>query len=164
MAATQPNLVRVGALKGPHGLRGQVKAKLGLDDPELVLRAGPLLTADGRSLKVLALQGAGQGLVALTLEGVATVGDAARLKGVAVFLDRAAWPEDEGEVYLDALVGRAVVGEDGTAYGVVEATVDLPAGPAVSVGGKLVPLAEDFVSVEAGRVVLTALGVQLLAL
>lgn len=158
-------LVKVGALKGPHGLKGLVKAKITLDDVDLVRSAGPMVLEDGRTFVVEEIATAGQGLFALKLAGVETIEQAEKVGGL-MYLDRAKWPEDEGEVYLDALVGREVVGPEGEVVGVVAQIVNLPAGAAleVEVGGKkkLVPVVEDFVAV-GDEIRLTALGLAVLA-
>lgn len=144
-------LISVGSLRGPHGLKGMVKAKVGLDDYDLLIEAGPLQTADGRTFKVTRWQQVGQGMLALTIEGVTTIETAETLKGIEVFLDRNRWPEDEDEVYLDELVGAEVVGPDGAVVGVVKATVELPAGPALEVDMdgvvKVLPLEPAFLQI-----------------
>lgn len=147
---------------GPHGLKGMVKAKLGLDDVQMVKEAGPLLTEDGRQWVVKQVAMAGKGLWALKLEGVDTVEGAEALRGTAVFLDRGAWPEDEDEVYLADYIGKDAHDLHGAAVGVVKGIVELPAGPALDIGGKLVPVNEVFVLL-GDEVVLTDLGLDLLA-
>ena len=183
-------LVRVGALKGPHGLKGMVKAKIGLEDYDLLIQAGPLYveeprnqgteeprnrgtkeprsqgTQEPRTLKVLRWQAVGQGLVALEIEHVTTIEQAETLRNVAVSLMRSRFPEDENAVYLDALEGADVVGPDGTVLGHVEGWNELPAGPALNVrvndSVKVLPLNDAFVSL-GEAVELTELGVAVLA-
>lgn len=161
-------MVHVGALKGPHGLKGLVKAKLNLDDANLVL-SGTLVLPDGRALTVTHWQPVGQGLVALRIQGVETIEQAEALRGKPVQMDRSAWPEVAGEVFLDTFVGRAVHDEAGTAYGTVKAVVALPAGPALEItpldGGKthLVPALPDFVTLTE-TAILTPLGVAVIQL
>ncbi|TKW61855.1 MAG: 16S rRNA processing protein RimM [Blastochloris viridis] len=160
-------LIKVGALKGPHGLKGMVKAKIGLDDYDLLVEAGPLLTDDGRALKVLRWNAVGQGLVALAIDGVTTVEQAEALRNISVSLDRERFPEDEDEVYLDSLAGAQVVGPDGAVLGTVKGPVELPAGPAleVLVGDdiKILPLVEEFCLL-GDDVELTELGVAVLSI
>lgn len=166
-------LVHVGALKGPHGLKGLVKAKIGLEDYDLLVEAGPLYAEEPgtkgtrhRKLTVLRWQAVGQGLVALQIEGVTTVEQAEALKGIAVSLDRTRFPEEDDEVYLDSLAGANVVGPDGAVIGVVKGPVELPAGPALEVlvgeDVKILPLVEEF-CVIGDEVELTELGVAILS-
>jgi ribosomal 30S subunit maturation factor RimM len=132
-----------------------VKANIKLDDYDLLVKAGPLLTKDGRELKVKRWQAVGQGLLALAIEGVAFVDQAEQLHGVAVYLDRDRWPESNDEVYLDELIGAEVLGPDGAALGRVHAVVDLPAGPALEIlvivenGSevKVLPLVPEFIEI-----------------
>ncbi len=159
-------LIKVGALKGPHGLKGMVKAKIGLDDYDLLVEAGPLLTDDGRELTVTRWNAVGQGLVALTIDGVTTVEQAEQLRNIGVSLDRERFPEDEEEVYLDSLVGANVVGPEGEVIGTVKGPIELPAGPAleVHVGDaiKILPLVEEFVMI-GDDVELTELGLAVIS-
>lgn len=170
VANKQDKLVHVGALRGPHGLKGLVKAKLTLDDPQLAVTGGPLYAADGRAFKVMKVQQAGQGLLALTIDGVGTPEQAEALKGVAVYLDRTHWPEDPVAVYLADIAGAHVVAEDGTVLGTVGKSIELPAGPALEVArvsdGKTVilPLEDAFVAALGETVDVTDLGAQVLAL
>lgn len=159
-------LVRVGALKGPHGLKGLVKAKIMLDDVELVQVAGPVIMEDGREFVVEQIDTAGQGLFALRLKGIETIEQAEKIGGL-IYLDRAGWPEEEGEVYLDALVGRVVMGPDGAVVGPVTQILNLPAGPALEVEidskKKLVPVVDAFVAV-GDEIVLTEMGLAVLTI
>lgn len=161
-------LISVGSLRGPHGLKGMVKAKVGLEDANLLVEAGPLLTQDGRSFKVTKWQAVGQGLLALQIEGVTTPEAAEALKGTTVYLDRTRWPEDEDSVYLDALVGLTVLGPDDAVVGTVKGTVELPAGPAVDIAMgdavKVLPLEEAFVTLDDDGLYLTELGLAVLSI
>ncbi|NBX86317.1 MAG: 16S rRNA processing protein RimM [Proteobacteria bacterium] len=152
--------VTVGALRGPHGLRGMVKAKIGLDDPDMLL-SGPVVAEDGRQWRVKKWQQVGQGLLALQLEGVASIEAAEGLRGIAIKMDRSGWAVDEGEVFVAALVGMVVRDAVGDEVGRVVAVTELPAGPAVEieVNGKrgLVPVAVEFMAV-AESITLTELG------
>lgn len=162
-------LVNVGALRGPHGLKGLVKAKIDLDDPDLLISAGPVQTADGASLTVRRWSQAGQGMLALEIDGVATVEAAEALKGALIFLERARFPQLRGEIYLDEVAGRDVVGPGGMTLGRVTGILDLPAGPAFEIAcadGRvaLVPVHPEFVDVSDDGVRLTELGVAVVAL
>lgn len=165
MTTPAEKLVFVGALKGPHGLKGLVKANIKLDDYDLLVRAGPLVTKEGRELKVTKWQTAGQGLLSLTIAGITSIEQAEGLHGLAVYLERERFPEIEDEVYLDELVGEPVLDLDGKSLGVVKAIVDLPGGPALEVdmvdGVKVLPIVEEFV--EIGETLqVTELGLEIL--
>lgn len=170
MAKPELRLVNVGALRGPHGLKGLVKAKLTLDDPQLAVSGGPLYAADGRTFTVTKVQQAGQGLVALAIDGISTLEQAEALKGVAVALDRSNWPEDPVAVYLADIAGADVVDGHGTVLGTIGKSIDLPAGPALEVvrasDGKTVilPLDDAFIAALGDSVEVTELGAEVIAL
>ena len=171
MAVDAEKLIFVGALKGPHGLKGMVKANIKLDDYDLLMDGGPLLTKDGRELVVKSWQAVGQGLLALSIEGFTSVEQAEKLRGVGVHLNRDNWPEHEDEVYLDELVGAEVLGVDGEVLGTVKSIMDLPAGPALEVvmmleNGtevKILPVEPEFVEV-GDELRVTELGLAVLAM
>lgn len=163
-------LVHVGALKGPHGLKGLVKAHIALDDPELLLDGGPIVAENGRSWRVLKWQAVGQGLLALKLDGVDSIEQAETLRGIKIFMDPAAWPEaDDDEVYVRDLVGVRVCDDLGSVLGVVLSVQELPAGSALLIecasDGKqrLVPIVDEYMTV-GEQIILTEMGVLLLAL
>jgi ribosomal 30S subunit maturation factor RimM len=162
-------LLHVGALRGPHGLHGWVKAALTLDNPQLLLQT-PVQLADGRTLTVVTLKPVGQGLMGLQLEGISTPEAAAMLKG-PLYLPRTAIPVAADEVLLANLVGRPLLAADGNVAGTISAIRALPAGPAleINVPGRktsaLIPIVADFLLLEAeDRVTLTELGKALLTI
>jgi 16S rRNA processing protein RimM len=140
MTDAAPPIV-VGRVRKPHGLKGEVSIFPLTDDPE-----GVFVT--GRSLFLLDLRGDVVGEVAVTQSRVyhreclvkfaghnerATVDD---YRGRFVAVRREELPPlEEGEVYLQELVGYAVRDEADEALGLVSAVYDLPQGPTIEVQG-----------------------------
>lgn len=138
--AAAPPIV-VGRVRKPHGLKGEVSIFPLTDDPE-----GVFVT--GRSLFLLDLRGDVVGEVAVTQARVyhreclvkfaghnerATVDD---YRGRFLAVRREELPPlEEGEVYLQELVGYAVRDEADEALGLVSAVYDLPQGPTIEVQG-----------------------------
>jgi len=138
--AAAPPIV-VGRVRKPHGLKGEVSIFPLTDDPE-----GVFVT--GRSLFLLDLRGDVVGEVAVTQSRVyhreclvkfaghnerATVDD---YRGRFLAVRREELPPlEEGEVYLQELVGYAVRDEADEALGLVSAVYDLPQGPTIEVQG-----------------------------
>ena len=138
--AAAPPIV-VGRVRKPHGLKGEVSIFPLTDDPE-----GVFVT--GRSLFLLDLRGDVVGEVAVTQSRVyhreclvkfaghnerATVDD---YRGRFLAVRREELPPlEEGEVYLQELVGYAVRDEADSALGLVSAVYDLPQGPTIEVQG-----------------------------
>lgn len=171
------DLVCVGALKGPHGVKGLVKAKVTLENPDLLKTGGGFwvaLSADAvppedshvAPLKVRRWQAAGQGLLALQIDGVDHMKAAEALPHGLMWADSTHWPRRAGEVFLRDCVGLPVL-HGTTALGRVTDTLDLPAGPAVLVAdadgtNRIVPLDPACASLEDGQIVVTELGAELL--
>lgn len=138
--AAAPPIV-VGRVRKPHGLKGEVSIFPLTDDPQ-----GVFVT--GRSLFLLDLRGDVVGEVAVTQSRVyhreclvkfaghnerATVDD---YRGRFLAVRREELPPlEEGEVYLQELVGYAVRDEADSALGLVSAVYDLPQGPTIEVQG-----------------------------
>lgn len=175
------DLVCVGALKGPHGVKGLVRAKITLENPDLLKAGGgfwvaataeavPPEDAHVGPLKVRRWQAAGQGLLALQIDGVDHMKAAEALPRGLMWVDASGWPRPKGAMWLRDCVGLPVT-HGATELGRVTDTLDLPAGPAVLVAdasgaSRIVPLDPACASLEAnmqgGQIVVTELGAELL--
>jgi ribosomal 30S subunit maturation factor RimM len=172
--------LKIGALKGPHGLQGWVKAALTLEDPQLLAELGTCQLEDGRALTITGIKQVGQGLMAIKIEGIDTPEATAPIRG-ALYLDAAAVPVDDDEILLADLLGQPLYGPDETTIvGTITDIRELPAGPALTITlpavegaptppkpkTALVPLEEEFILLDAEpiRATLTELGLALLAL
>ncbi len=146
------DLITVGRIVAPHGLRGEVRVRLETDFPERFegLR-GAFVVQAGR---VEAIQITGRrphrGGMLMTLEGIDTLDAAARLRGAAIAVFRGeAVPLEPGRYYLFEIVGLRVRTVEGRSLGVV---VEVMQGPANDVyvvrgdGGEiLIPALRDVV-------------------
>jgi 16S rRNA processing protein RimM len=115
-----PEYVLVGRIRKAHGIRGEVVIEPFTDEPAAIFAAGRRVfvgTADGELApgapalemeRVRPPGGAGGWIVKAA--GIATRTDAERWRGRWLLLPREELPEpEEGEVYLDDLVGVEVV-------------------------------------------------------
>lgn len=154
--AAAPPIV-VGRVRKPHGLKGEIAVFPLTDDAEGVFTVG-------RSLFLLDLRGTVVGEVAIdqarvyhreclirfaghtTREAV----DDYRGRFLAARREELA-PLEEGEVYMQDLVGYAVRDEADEALGLVSAVYDLPQGPTIEVQGPkrefLLPFRGEYVKV-----------------
>lgn len=151
--------VRVGVITGAHGIRGEVKLRSFTAVPDAIAGYSPLITAGGAKLSIKKLRAQKDGFIAI-LDGVSDRNAAEALKGTELFVARGRLPEpDQGEVYLDDLVGFPVILKDGTPLGEIVAIENYGASDllAVNVPGRtdtlLIPFAESFVTVEERRIV-----------
>jgi 16S rRNA processing protein RimM len=126
----QMKRVRVARIHGPHGVRGQVKLQIFLEDPGTLAGFERLEDTAGHPVR-------------LSLEGRSGAGFIARIEGVTsreavkvtdLFVTRAALPATEEDEFYEAdLVGLAVLDETGEALGQVVALADFGAGPLIEV-------------------------------
>ncbi len=157
------DLVLLGRITKPHGIRGEIKVYPYSGLPEnflaysrLVLRGGDGLLERSWNVEKARVQ---KRQVLLKLEGCDSRNEAETLVGREVWIQRADLPAiGEDEFYLHDLLGREVVARDGTVYGVVTGMLATGAHDIARVkqGGReyLVPLVPEFlVSVTEGRIV-----------
>ena len=139
MALERPLLVA--EFGAPHGTRGEIRLKPMVEDPDALVRLGPLHAADGRTFRILSLRPAGKGagggagggagrMMVARVDGLRFRDEAAALTRLELFLDRSALPDDteEDEFYATDLVGCTAVDADGATIGEIVAVPDFGAG------------------------------------
>lgn len=153
----------VAELGRPHGLRGEIEARLdGVGPDELRSLAGlSLLRPDGEETAagVIGARPKGRGWI-LGIRGIEDRDEAAAWRGSLLIAPRASLPEPEdGEWYVADLVGLAVVTDRGESLGTLDEVLHLPANDVFVVrGGRgeiLLPVTDEVVREvdrEAGRV------------
>jgi 16S rRNA processing protein RimM len=161
-------LVAIAEIARPHGVAGELRAKLFNPESQLLAR-GRLITlelasGERRSVRISTARRANDAML-LRLDGVADRTGAEALRGARVLVERDAFPEaEEGEFYaVDVEGARAEIG--GEVVGTVKRLVTYPACSAFEVvltdGRTLeVPLTEAYVEdvdAEAGVVKLRTL-------
>ncbi|MGX5734694.1 ribosome maturation factor RimM [Bosea thiooxidans] len=126
---TTDNLILLGVIRAPHGIRGEVRIKAFTGDPLAIADYGPLTDAKGRSFDISGVRPAKEVVVA-RIKGVATREAAEALNGVELFVARDKLPasEDEDEFLHADLVGCSVIGPDGALLGTVTAVENYGAG------------------------------------
>ncbi len=151
------DMVTLGEIVRPHGVRGEVKLRSFTEDPCAIAAYGALVTERGERLTLKNVRAAHDHVIA-RIEGVADRDAAERLKGRKLQAALEALPpvEDEDEVYAADLVGLPVVDEAGAAIGEVVAVQDFGAGDLLelAVPGRrstvLLPFSDDVVVEIAG--------------
>lgn len=159
----------VGQLGRPHGLHGEIHAKLISENIDRFTAGSALrLTRAGPSdaphapvtvRLVSARQNSGKWL--LKLDGVASREAAEALRGAVLSVSKHEAAPLPGQVWLDDLVGLEAVDRSGRLLGTVDAVLTYPAQDLVAVktqsGRVLVPNVEEIipeVDVEGGRIVI----------
>lgn len=154
-------VVLVGEISAPFGVRGEVKMRPLMDDPEALKDLpGVRLRFPGGSGREETRRINGVRLhkhdALLSFEGIETMDDAETLRGVKVFILRSQLPPlEEDAYYADDLVGLQVVTESGRDLGQIEQVHFYPANDVYETPVALIPAVEDIVvevDLEAGRV------------
>jgi 16S rRNA processing protein RimM len=131
-----PDLLEVGTIAKPHGLKGEVIVRL-LTDREDRLAPGSVLDTDRGPLTVVEAH-PHQHRWRVRFEGFATREDVEPLHGLVL---RAAPVDDPDVWFVHELIGLPVVLTDGTRVGTCVSIVDNPAHDLVELDdGRLVPL------------------------
>ena len=145
------DMVLVGAITGAHGIRGEVKLKSFIADPQALVSYSPLETAKGQKLEVVKIRPQKEGVLAI-LKGVTDRNAAEALRGTELFVPRGRLPElGEDEVYIHDLIGLPVHLADGSLLGEIIDVADYGAGDLIDVkveGRKdtvLIPFADSYV-------------------
>lgn len=118
------DVIHLGDVVKPHGLRGELVVAFHAEAPELLDVLSHVLLDDGRGRRTrreVRSWRVHQGRVLLTLQGVADRTAAEALRSHKLFAPAGELPPpDEDEVYLHQLEGCLVVLPDGRELGVVE--------------------------------------------
>lgn len=152
-------LVLVGEIVAPHGVRGEVRMNPLMDAPETLLRLPsvhfvyPGGRTESRRIRQARLH---KQQVLLVLDGVEDREAAEALRGVEIYIRRAELPERD-VYYIDELIGLSVITEAGQDLGRIEAVHPYPANDVYETPLALIPgIPDEFViSIDpaAGRVV-----------
>ncbi len=154
------DLLLVGHIVRPHGVRGELKVAPETDDParldglQTLYLGRTARDADAYTVGRLRFQHTKRGPLALVcLDGIDTREAGEALVRLAVFVAEDALPPlDEGEAFVHDLVGLTVVTEDGAPVGTVRKVMPSPAHPIYVVecsegeGEVLIPAVEPLVA------------------
>ena len=127
---TREDLVLVGRLARPHGLRGEMSVEVLTDFPERFVPGLAVVATDAsggrrRDLVVAAVRGHGDRML-LTFEGVSSRNDADELRGLEIAVPKGSEvPRPAGFVYHFDVEGCRAVDRDGCELGVVTGLEDV---------------------------------------
>lgn len=131
MAPDAADLIRIGVIGKPHGVRGAFVVHGAIDGS--AMRPGFVMLADGRELSVVSHAGTDERPI-VSVAGVDDRDSAAALRDQTLFARRdALTPLAEGEWYASDLEGMTVRSADGTELGTVERLANLPSADVLEV-------------------------------
>jgi len=126
--------ILLAAVIAPHGLKGEVRAKLFTSAAEKLGAYGALHTRDGRVLNVASAREVKAGEAILSFKGIADRDATEALKGAELCVSRGALPAlDESEFYHADLVGLSAYDEEDRLLGRVSAIHNYGAGDVVEI-------------------------------
>ncbi|MGB8909665.1 MAG: ribosome maturation factor RimM [Candidatus Cybelea sp.] len=144
---TTRNDVVVGRIVGAFGVRGELKCDPTGSGRTLVCTGAQLRCArseESRTVRVTSARPHKNRLL-IRLAGVDDADAAAALAGSILYAPRAAIALSDGEYLDDDLVGCAVLGADGAAYGSVDWVEHYPSSDMLIVGGAMIPMVRAIV-------------------
>ena len=148
---TKEKKLHIADIRTVHGIRGLVKLAVYLEDPEDIESYNPLQGVDGK-LYTIALKNPIKGDWLAEVNGITDRTEAEKLRGTALYIDRDQLPEtDDGEMYLEDLVGCDAINEEGHKIGSIVAVDNFGASDLIEIkpidGSKTyyLPLAEPYV-------------------
>ncbi len=149
---THTRKILVAKILTAHGVKGFVKLRCFLEDPQDIAHYNPLTDDSGQTYKIT-LKNPIKGDWVAAIDGVADRTEAEKLRGCELFITRDQLPDlAEGELYLDDLIGLRAVNHLGEIVGEVIATENFGASDLLEImplqGAKsfYVPMAEPYLS------------------
>ena len=139
--------LEAGQIVNTHGVRGDVKIQPWCNSPEFLCTIKNVYI-DGKSYKVKSARIA-KAMNLMALEGIDTVEKAILLKNKIIFIDRSDVKLEEGEYFVQDLIGLKVISADtGEELGVLNDIIPSPARDIYEIHGKreiLIPAIPEFI-------------------
>lgn len=158
---TKPDLIVIGAIAGPHGVKGEARVKP-FGAPDAVCSYGPFLDDKGEVFLTPKTARSGpNGMVIVRFEEPLTREQVQGLKSTKLYVPRAALPDlEDDEFYYSDLIGLGVETLSGDALGKVKSVQDFGAGDLLEVSGpdgvSFIPFTREavpHVDIKAGKLV-----------
>lgn len=134
-----------------HGVRGLVKLRVNLEDPEDLESYNPLTDETGKEYTITLKNPIKDDWVA-EVKGITDRNQSETLRGLSLYIDRNQLPETEdGEIYLEDLVGCEAIDKEGHKVGEIIAVENFGASDLIEIkpinGGKTyyLPIDEPYV-------------------
>lgn len=111
--------VCVGVILGAHGIKGEVKFKLTLENDDILKKYGVPVSVDGTPFSIAGWRQGPKGPL-LRFENIKDRDQAEDLRGIALYIPREALPKlEHDEIYTSDLIGLRVLSHDGKEMGKV---------------------------------------------
>lgn len=134
MSLSKENRVCIASIAGAQGIRGDLKVRVYLDDPNDIRHYSPLFLEDGSEFPLIKVL---RSLPSWVIVSVPTIKDretALNLRGEKLYVRRDQLPDLESNTYYHTdLIGLCVQNEEGAVVGTVKYVHDYGAGPILEV-------------------------------
>lgn len=144
--------LHIATITAAHGIRGEVKLRTLMNDPDTVFQRGPVSDEIGQRQFKIKRQGQGSnGVFIVAIEGINDRNEAELLKGTKLFAPEDALPaKAANQWYYRELIGLEARLADGRVYGKVAAVHNFGAGDLLDIeltqgGTEMLPFKKPFV-------------------
>jgi|CXWL01.1.fsa_nt_gi 16S rRNA processing protein RimM len=144
-------LIKVAVIAGAHGIKGEVKLHVFVENPDFFEPTSSLLDSAGKKQFSIKITGKVKNAIIAKIDGVSDRNAAELLKGTELFTSASALPTpDDGEFYHSQLIGLEARLSSNEKIGTVTAIHNYGAGDIVEIamnsgGVDMLPLAKPWV-------------------
>ena len=110
------NLLEVGKILRPHGIKGAVKVECYLDESFSLFKT-VLLTNKLAKATVKSVQSLNKDFYVVTLDVIPDIDTAEKYRNQSIYIDRDIYPEFKDRVYLSDLINKPLISENGEQLG-----------------------------------------------
>ena len=116
----QKQYLEVGKIVGTHGIRGEMRVECWANSPDFLKKFKTLYLDEGKTAIAVSCR-PHKNIALMTAKGVGSIEEADKLRGKILYIDRKDVKLDEGEHFVQDIIGLKVTDADnGTVYGVVK--------------------------------------------
>jgi len=152
MHMTSEKLIKVAIIADAHGIKGEVKLRSFVENPDLFESVHDFLDSTGKKRFSLTITGTVKNSVIAKIDGVTDRNAAELLKGTELFMPASALPApEEGEFYHSQLIGLEARNQNNEKIGTVTSISNYGAGDIIEIttisgNAEMLPFAEPWVS------------------
>lgn len=115
----QKQYLEVGRIVGTHGIRGEMRVECWANSPDFLKKFKKLYLDEGKTEIAVSCR-PHKNIALMTVKGVGSIEEADTLRGKVLYIDRDDVTLEEGEHFVQDIIGLKVTDADnGTVYGVV---------------------------------------------
>lgn len=110
------NLLEVGKILRPHGIKGSVKVECYLDESFSIFKE-LLITNKLAKAKVKNVQSLNKDFYIVSLDVIPDIDTAEKYRNQSIYIDRDLYPQFKNQVYLSDLINKPLISETGENLG-----------------------------------------------